>query len=102
MFANDRKLRTVEGQDAERLARKLHKGQGREEAGKIAGIEGVDHNGHNVNKQNAHGGGDRVVQTGALSEHGAPQQTQQQGTGGKEQNKLQHGHKIDLGGEKRC
>ena len=38
-----------------------YKGQGRQQQLQIPGLEGIDHNGHGVDKQNAHHGGQGTV-----------------------------------------
>lgn len=65
------------------LSRKPDKGQGGQQRIQRPRFEGVDHNGHRIDEQNAHGRGQGVVQAGALAQKNTPHKSQNKGRSGK-------------------
>ena len=84
------------------LSRKPDKGQGGQQRIQRPRFEGVDHNGHRIDEQNAHGRGQGVVQAGALAQKNPPHKSQNQGRSGKKQHELHRTAQANLRRYVRC
>ena len=93
------KLHCGKGIQINGVTRKSDKGQGSEESGQPAGIEGVDDNSQYIDSENAHGSGDGPIQRGIFPENQMDKKSEKQYCARKDQNKLQSYAQIQISRE---